>query len=109
MATLQRSGPTSLSSNTFDVLKYIRQSGFLKEQQYIPKKLKAKSANTYASLPCENQWKTTLDRRTQQKSCGFFAKPDTPYKDFGNVELNSSKLVLDSLQYIGNWFLDEKV
>ncbi|XP_065661546.1 uncharacterized protein LOC101237469 isoform X4 [Hydra vulgaris] len=108
MTTTQHSDPASLSFNAFDVFKCIRQSGFLKKQDYNPQKLKAKSTNTYTLFPSENQWKITLNRRAQQKSCGFFAKTNAPYKEFGNVELNSNKLLLESLQHIGNWFLDEK-
>ncbi|XP_047132992.2 uncharacterized protein LOC101237469 isoform X2 [Hydra vulgaris] len=108
MTTTQHSDQASLSLNAFDVFKCIRQSGFLKKQDYNPQKLKAKSTNTYTLFPSENQWKITLNRRAQQKSCGFFAKTNAPYKEFGNVELNSNKLLLESLQHIGNWFLDEK-
>ena len=109
MYTLQNSTPlnsnASTGANAAEVVKFIRSaisnpgadSSNLSEPEFLNR-----SVDGY--LKDEHAWKKTLDRRTQQKLCGFFAKLDCKYKECGHVELQNRKLVLESLRQIGNVF-----
>jgi len=109
MYTLQNSTPlansnASTGANAAEVVKFIRStisnSGAVSNDS--EPEFTNRSIDGY--LKDEHAWKKTLDRRTQQKLCGFFAKPDCKYKECGHVELQNKNLVIESLGQIGNNF-----
>ncbi|XP_057316018.1 uncharacterized protein LOC130657070 [Hydractinia symbiolongicarpus] len=104
MVTLQSASLPSLptTSNASEITKYIKQNIDLNHgQEYRSEKVKSRSGHSFDSYRSDDQWKLNMLRRMGQKQCGFFAKTDIPYKECGNVELFSRRLVLNSLQKLG--------
>ena len=87
-----------------DVIKCVRQNINYTEPVYDPEKIKARCERSFLTYKSDNSWKQTLQRRSEQKSCGFFARSDRKYRECGNVELKTKDLVLNSLESIGNTF-----
>jgi len=104
------SGPSILSSGitTNEVIKYVRNNINQTIYQYQPEKIKSRSKRVFLTHKDEDYWKKTLDRRDDQKSRGFFARPDRKYKECGDVELQTKQLLINSLENIGNRFVDQK-
>lgn len=90
--------------NVNEVVKYVRGAltGVSKGANDLG--IKNRSADGFFKDEKLQAWKNTLDRRTYQKSCGFFARPDNKYKECGDVELENKQLVVNSLKRIGNYF-----
>lgn len=103
------SGPSILSSGitTNEVIKYVRNNINQTIYQYQPEKIKSRSKRVFLTHKDEDYWKKTLDRRDDQKSRGFFARPDRKYKECGDVELQTKQLLIKSLENIGNRFIDQ--
>ena len=106
MFSLQNNNnPTVLlnqSTNVNEVVKYVRSALTGASTGANDPEIKNRSVDGFFKDEKLHAWKRTLDRRTQQKSCGFFARPDNKYKECGGVELLNRRLVINSLKKIGN-------
>ena len=103
MYTLQNNTPLSNTGvNAGEVVRYVRNALSGTSKGANDPGIKNRSIDGF--LKDENSWKRTLERRTEQKTCGFFARPDFKYRECGNVELKNKKLVINSLKEIGNIF-----
>ncbi|XP_066928538.1 uncharacterized protein [Clytia hemisphaerica] len=103
MYTLQNNTPLSNTGvNAGEVVRYVRNALSGTSKGANDPGIKNRSIDGF--LKDANEWKRTLERRTEQKSCGFFARPDYKYKECGNVVLKNKKLVISSLKEIGNSF-----
>lgn len=108
MFSLQNSNNTPVlsnpSANVNEVVKYVRGALTGVSKGANDPGIKNRSVDGFFKNEKLHSWKKTLDRRTQQKSCGFFARPDNKYKECGGVELENRRLVINSLKRIGNYF-----
>ena len=92
------------SANVNEVVKYVRAALTGVSKGANDPEIKNRSVDGFFKDEKIHLWKKTLDRRTHQKSCGFFARPDNKYKECGGVELENRRLVINSLKRIGNYF-----
>ena len=95
---------TPYNNQLNDVIKCVRQNINYTEPVYDPEKIKTRCQRSFLTYKKDDSWKQTLQRRSEQKSCGFFARSDRKYRECGNVELKTKYLVLKSLESIGNTF-----
>jgi len=107
MFSLQNSNTPVLSNPSAtvnEVVKYVRSALTGVSKGANDPGIKNRSVDGFFKDEKVHLWKKTLDRRTHQKSCGFFARPDNKYKECGGVELENKRLVINSLRRIGNYF-----
>lgn len=89
-----------------EIVKYVRQNLEFKNNEYVGEKVKSRSKGIFTTFKAQSEWKDVLQRRIEQRNCGFFARQDEVYKECGKVDLDSKNLVLTSLKKIGNFPTD---
>lgn len=95
---------TSLASQNIstEITKSIRQclTG-VEVPTYEGRKVKERTPTNLAHVRRENDWKIAWSKREKQKGEGYFSQITQPYRELGEIELDTKDLVVDAMEDIG--------